>query len=149
MSTRPDLPGSVLDVIIGHKIDQIEFTEDLLVFWSGRDTFAFTVYGDCCSDSYFYDFHGVRNLLESGPIIGTATIHLAPESLFPRYQDEVACYGYKLVAEHPTWGEITAVLSFRNDSKGYYGGEMQYIGKRDTDQPIQFITDDVLETDSR
>ena len=38
--------------------------------------------------------------------------------------EEVQVYGYRITAEHPLFGPVSAVMSFRNTSNGYYGGWM-------------------------
>ena len=67
----------------------------------------------------------------AGPVVSTAEIPLddAAES-----DDELTrCYGYEIVTEHPTFGEVTCVFSFRNDSNGYYGGSLVGpLGAKDT-----------------
>lgn len=116
-----------LGTMVGRSVQRIWMTEEYLVFRmnDGQDV-AFTVYGDCCSHSYLWDFLGVRNLLDNGPIIQVAEIVMpeVPES------EELGCtrwYGYRFTTEHPLFGEVSSVLSFRNDSNGYYGGEMESI----------------------
>ena len=72
----------------------------------------------------------------------------------------VRVYGYRIASDHPTWGEVTAVMSFRNDSNGYYGGELVPAGPNadlpewrrvpfDPDEwdQVPTITDDVVETE--
>jgi hypothetical protein len=89
---------------------------------------AFTVEGDCCSYSYFYDFLGVRRLLEHGPILDAYFKELDdpdPEKDEDAARGEcVIAYGVVFVTEHPRFGEVSSVMSFRNDSNGYYGGWM-------------------------
>lgn len=43
--------------------------------------------------------------------------------------------------EHALWGLVTSVLSFRNDSNGYYGGSMNYVG---TEMPVHVELIDVV-----
>lgn len=60
-----------------------------------------------------------------------------------RYEDEyIQVYGYRLVTEHPLFGEQTSVFAFRNASNGYYGGWM-FDAEVPADE-IPEILDDVL-----
>lgn len=139
--------------LIGMDVAEIRMTEDVLQF-TGKDgaVASFEVYGDCCSSSYFHDFHGVEKLLENGPIIEFTDVLLEDElnqitNVNPTqnpYDEEVELYGYKLVTEHPEFGPQTSVFSFRNLSNGYYGGEMVDSDARIDDAPI--VTTTVLET---
>ena len=111
-----------LQPLVGAKVTAISMTEDKLIFETDKGVFDYEVYGDCCSWSYFYDFVGAEKLLTNGPITGIKEVEL--ES-FEQGYDYVQCYGYQLFSEHPVWGEQTSVFSFRNDSNGYYGGELE------------------------
>lgn len=139
-----------LDKIVGKKIEKIQFNEDFLVFHCSDGTVAkYTINSNYYSHSYFHDFHGVKNLLESDKVLSFTEreLSLTPEQTLDldhdRY-DYIQVYGFTIVAEHPTWGDITAVFSFRNRSNGYYGGSM-YDTDVNTDN-VPYITDYVLET---
>lgn len=146
--------------LIGATVSAILMSEDELIFQTDRGLVGYRVEGACCSHSYFYDFHGVRNLLENGPVVAFESVDLAPGD--PGYHgdsspgwdygskcpecgksdhDSLAVYGYRITTEHPTWGPVTSVFSFRNDSNGYYGGWMEPIFE-------PHITDDLVLIDS-
>lgn len=126
-----------LDSLLGRTIRAIYMGEEALVFVTDAQSVAFTVSGDCCSHSYFYDFYGVRNLLDNGPVIAWEAVDLDPSD--PGYvtkgnkdnragdygADQVVCYGYRFTTVHPLFGEVSSVFSFRNDSNGYYGGSLE------------------------
>lgn len=109
----------------GQKITGILMSPEYLVFEHATGKVGYLVEGDCCSCSYFYDFHGVEKLFQNGPVVSTKAINLdAPDDDDARKGEVVAAYGFEIVTEHPTWGEQTSVFSFRNDSNGYYGGTL-------------------------
>ncbi len=126
--------GHVLADLVGKTITEIHWTESTVVFTTDGGTFTYEVEGDCCSYSYFHDFFGVRNLLDNGPVVAVGDVELRDDD--PRFKspiqnaedwDVTAVYGYELVTEHPRFGEVTSVLSFRNNSNGYYGGWMDRV----------------------
>lgn len=119
-----------LESIVGKAITDIYMDDDYLVFIAADGTVhGFMVEGDCCSHSYFHDFHGVEKLYQNGVVKEVGAIDLdeiegriATSNQFD--YDEVVAYGFKIVTESPVWGEQTSVFSFRNSSNGYYGGWM-------------------------
>lgn len=123
--------------LVGKTISAVMISESLLVFQTDAGLVGFEVEGDCCSLSYFHDFYGVKNLLENGPVTAAEAVELAPGDVGYReetwdteanpreYQDVVLVYGFRLTTEHATFGPVSSVVSFRNDSNGYYGGWME------------------------
>ena len=68
-----------LNKLVGKKITKIRMDEEFLVFETDDSgVHAFTVEGDCCSHSYFFDFYGVRQLLEGGKVTSTEEVELSP-----------------------------------------------------------------------
>ena len=113
--------------IVGKKVLGVYLDEDLLALETTQGTVAFSVEGDCCSRSSFHDIIGVRKLIESGPVIKVEKVPASFEcdNYSEQGDDSIENYGYAFVADHPTFGEITCVVSFRNNSNGYYGGWME------------------------
>ncbi len=114
--------------IIGERPVGIWISEDTL--WieteSGKD-FCYEVEGDCCSWSYFHDFIGANKIL-GRKITEISQIHDdLPEGPDDDIDDWkcIEVYGYRFVVEDQILGEMTAVVSFRNESNGYYGGWME------------------------
>lgn len=143
----------MLEKLVGSIVQKIYFNEEYLKFETDKGTFIFTVEGDCCSSSMFYDFYGVKKLLKGNPVISTKAIDLDASdvkvdgeySTDKKSSDEsIQVYGYELVTKDSILGEVTSVLSFRNYSNGYYGGWMQE-ESGDT-KVLPEITDDVVET---
>ena len=50
--------------LVGRTVNKIFMSNDYLQFDTDGGTFVYAVEGDCCSTSYFYDFHGVEKLLK-------------------------------------------------------------------------------------
>ena len=126
--------------LIGATVTGICMSEDELIFQTDRGLIGYQVQGDCCSHSYFFDFYGVENLLKNGPVTAFEEVELGPGD--PGFHDcdkhdrmewsedndwheSRQVYGYRITTEHPTFGPVTSVFSFRNDSNGYYGGWME------------------------
>lgn len=109
--------------------------EDTLTFVTDKGDFAYRVEGDCCSTSVFYDFYGVKNLLENGVVTEVKEVELHPIDIVKEdnysEKDKKGCdasiqvYGYQLTTISEKFGEVTSVFSFRNYSNGYYGGWME------------------------
>ena len=139
-----------IDELIGKKIKRIFMNEYILKFETDQGNFTYTVFGDCCSQSVFYDFIGVKKLLENGAVKAVKTIELTDEEIEiyeksdkKNYQDVIIIYGFSLTTEDPIFGEVTSVFSFRNYSNGYYGGDLS----KTSDQKVKpEIFDDVIET---
>lgn len=104
-------------------VQHIRIDADYLNITTDHGELGFGVDGDCCSRSYFNDAVGVNKLIGSLLI----AIHMTGGDeieVEPKYQDRVLHYGLTVVSEHPVWGDVTTVFSFRNESNGYYGGSV-------------------------
>lgn len=120
-----------LSSLVGKKVTDIFMNDEYLVFICADGTVhGYTVEGDCCSWSYFNDFHGVEKLLSNGVVVSVNSIDLMDGD--PNWNGslsgidgcEEVIYGFSIVTESAVWGEQTSVFSFRNSSNGYYGGWM-------------------------
>jgi hypothetical protein len=58
--------------------------------------------------------------------------------------DVVAAYGFEIVTTDPKFGDVTSVFSFRNDSNGYYGGNLYQMDRIGDSMPSRELTDDFL-----
>lgn len=148
--------GSNIEQLVGKKVKKIHMDEDSLTFITDGGDFGFRVDGDCCSTSLFYDFYGVKNLLNNGAITEVKEVELHPTDITndgsyggskdKKHSDEsIQVYGYQLTTVSPEFGEVTSVFSFRNYSNGYYGGDL-VTGTPNLEAPE--ITEDVIETQS-
>lgn len=152
---RIDLSGSYIEVediknaIVGKTLRSIRYDDQHLFLIFDEDYLSLTVYGDCCSSSYFHDFYGVDRVMNH-KITDFTSIELDPTDLKASHNgDVVEVYGYKIVCEPGANdiyydGQPTAVFSFRNDSNGYYGGSLEAGGELDESVPA--ITKDVYST---
>jgi hypothetical protein len=141
-----------LQLLVGKTIKKIYMNEGCLKFETDSGNIAFTVDGDCCSQSVFYDFYGVKNLLAGNPVTGVREVELNPGDIIKSngddtdkksYQESISAYGFQLFTQSKDFGEVTSVFSFRNYSNGYYGGWMETTGDCIVEPEI---TDDVIET---
>ena len=129
-----------LQLLVGKEITAIYIGEYKLVFDTTTGKIAYTVEGDCCSHSYFYDFVGVNKLLQNRKVVAVEDIKLEEVQSEDEWED-IKVYGYSITTEDPKFGEVTSVLSFRNSSNGYYGGWMSEDSNIDTDGLCELLTD--------
>lgn len=136
----------IKNAIVGKTLKSIRYDDQHLFLIFDDEYLSLTVYGDCCSYSYFYDFYGVEKILNH-KITDFKEVDLDPTDLKASHDgDRIQVYGYKIVCERSAddyqWDkEPTAVFSFRNDSNGYYGGSLENGGELDEKVPV--ITKDV------
>lgn len=150
--------GLDMDKIVGATVTGIHMSDDYLVLETSKGLMGYRVEGDCCSRSYFHDFYGVRNLLENGPVTAFEEVHLSAGD--PGYRpdtwekgigwdereyEEIKVYGFRFTTVHPQFGDVSSVLSFRNSSNGYYGGDMQDMDVDAVPSGLQRIEADVTE----
>lgn len=141
-----------LEELVGSRVIKIFMNEEDLKFVTDRGNIVLGVDGDCCSQSVFYDFYGVKKLLAGNVIVSIKEIELHPSDLKETtygeedkksYQECISVYGYEIVTLDPVLGEVTSVFSFRNYSNGYYGGALEDADNRTV---LPEITEDVIET---
>jgi hypothetical protein len=107
--------------LIGRTISKVEISDDRyeIKFVTDRDPVELEVHGDCCSRSW------IESIDDPDVLLGTVTdveeIKMpdlgnisTPYNSDPEY---VAYYGLKISTE-----KGRAVIDYRNDSNGYYGG---------------------------
>lgn len=133
--------------LVGRKVEKIFMNMDYLKFETDKGSLLYSVYGDCCSSSYFYDFYGVKNLLKNGVVTEIKSVELDTSKIQTsewEWGDCIQCYGFQITTESPEFGEMTSVFSFRNSSNGYYGGNLVFNEGLDLEVSPE-ITDDVIE----
>lgn len=129
--------------LIGKKIKKIFMDGEYLKFQTDKGDVLYQVTGDCCSVSYFHDFIGVENLLKNGEVksvepIDMSTLEATDRKKCCKKCEESEClsyYGFRITTEDPKFGEVSSVLSFRNDSNGYYGGSLDVANSVPEDLP--------------
>lgn len=120
-------------VVVGATVERIFWSDNRLILDTDRGAYIYDVEGDCCSYSYFHDFIGIKKLLNNGPIVGFADVELDASDIVDDDYNYTQVYGYRFETVHPTWGLMSSVVSFRNESNGYYGGwmDLQVTAKED------------------
>lgn len=136
-----------LQSLVGKKIRKIFLNDSFLKFETDQRPLTYGVEGDCCSHSYFFDFYGVKKLLENGPVTEVKEVELKQGDNNAKSDDDcvndcIQCYGYQITTESKEFGPQTSVFSFRNSSNGYYGGS---IFATNDQEVLPEITDDVSE----
>jgi hypothetical protein len=114
--------------LVNQIIKQIRLDEEYLIFeLENSKQITLEAYGDCCSQSVFYDFFGVKDILNQ-KVIEFEEIELENEEAKElvnsdrnNYQEAIQIYGYRIKTEN---GGL-ASFSFRNYSNGYYGGSLE------------------------
>lgn len=132
----------LIDVLVGKKVKRVFMNALNLRFETDQGDFVFGVEGDCCSQSYFHDFYGVKNLLEHGAVTEVKEVPVDSRSESDD-GESVQAYGYQMTTESGKFGPVTSVFSFRNYSNGYYGG---FLTREDEEIRVSpELTDDVVE----
>ena len=79
--------------------------------------------GDCCSETWFADIIGIRNLLSGSNVDGIEILRFPEEVSDARSRQEVdAVYGVRL---RTCKGNCDII--YRNSSNGYYGGTVDVV----------------------
>lgn len=126
--------------LLGRTIGKILINDDYLVFETDQGNLYFHVYGDCCSQSYFHDFIGIHRLLNNGPVTEVKEVEL--DDAEENDRDLTQCYGFSFTTIDPKFGEVTSLMSFRNESNGYYGGYLNEISELPPSQTMTLLTED-------
>jgi|SRR4030095_5640753 len=111
------------DTLNGERIKQINIQDDYrLYITTDKGVHSFSVSGDCCSHSYFYEISNIHQMVTW--VVKDIEEITMPEVPEDQQQDEsTIAYGYKI---HTEGGY--GLIVFRNDSNGYYGGRLDYDG---------------------
>lgn len=116
--------------------------EHVLVFETDQGPISYETYGDCCSETWFADIVGVKELI-GATVKDVEDIPLHENCLFEEYsqdgrsrQESDAFYGVRLIT---TRGDTNII--YRNSSNGYYGGSISASTQRAGDD-FKVIEDD-------
>lgn len=132
---------------IGKTITSIRGNRDCLVFtFNDHTIYPLQTYGDCCSYTEIDSFLGADKLIGSKFVSSDQDYTSAQEE--SNDYEYVQHYEFKVVADHPQFGEVTALAAYRNTSNGYYGGHLEAIStenffSRYGDKKLTEFTDDV------
>lgn len=139
--------SEALKLLVGKTVQRVFMNEDYLKLELDQGSMVFAVSGDCCSQTVFYDFLGLTQL-KAGPIVNVEELEMEECRLEDRknYQDAIAFYGVRFTTQHPQFGPVSAVMSYRNYSNGYYGGSLEYSEFNQETNVQPELTDDCLES---
>ena len=100
--------------LVGKKVLKIFMNEQYLKFETDKGNVVFSVSGDCCSSSYFFDFYGVKKLFTNGPITEVKEVELLPSDIIKtsdgyekdskREDSSISVYGYQITTEDKELG---------------------------------------------
>lgn len=133
------MPNEMKD-LEGKIVKRIFISEKYLKFETDQGIIFYRVSGECCSFSYFYNFEGVKRLLSGNPILKVESVAMDDIGETSR-ADLVQWYGFRFITEDKEFGEVSSVMSFRNESNGYYGGDIEKCEIVD-DVELEEITED-------
>jgi hypothetical protein len=108
--------------LVGHKVMGVFVSndEEELIFVTATGAFRYRTYGDCCSQTWFADMIGVKQLI-GGTVIAAQAIDLPVTDERSRSEEDQN-YGIALNTEK---GVCTII--YRNASNGYYGGSIDLV----------------------
>jgi hypothetical protein len=117
----------VVAQLLGRRIDAIHGSKEssTLTFETDQGPISWRAEGDCCSYSWFEEFHGVDALL--GQTV-TKAEYLGLEWCAGDGYDEPCLQDYGILLT-TTWGR--AKIVFRNSSNGHYGGSVEATDNHD------------------
>lgn len=125
------------NALVGHTLETVWLTKDKLaikfVIEGGKEIIA-RVYGDCCSTTWVENIEAPEILI-GAEVLTVENIDM-PDLGSPDEYDVVAYYGLKIVTNRGH-----CVIDYRNNSNGYYGGDISwpgdyyYAGVHDQNEP--------------
>lgn len=99
-----------------------EDNESITFQFAAGDAITLVAYGDCCSHTWIESIDLPSNLL--GTVQEVEEIDMPDLGNIPTtkedFVDQVAYYGLKI-----TTNKGSAVIDYRNNSNGYYGGSLE------------------------
>lgn len=106
--------------LVGKTVIAVYLADDhhAIRFDLGGEPFIVRVEGDCCSHTWIESLDAPENLL--GTVLAVEDIPMPNHGQAAEYEDDVIqYYGCKIIT---TKG--TCVIDYRNESNGYYGGNL-------------------------
>jgi hypothetical protein len=106
--------------LVGQTITKVWVAEDkggIKFDLEGGQSVTARADGDCCSHTWIENVQGVEQIIGS-PIVSVEDVDM-PDLGSPDEYDVLAYYGCKI-----TSGKGFALIDFRNESNGYYGGSL-------------------------
>lgn len=128
--------------LIGKTITGLRISEgEEILSFDTKDgcTFVYRAYGDCCSETWFADITGVSALI-GGTVASADFVDMDGTYNVDDgrgRQDYDQAYGVKIMTDRGH-----ADIIYRNSSNGYYGGDIELVSERYSDECSTQITDD-------
>lgn len=110
------------DKIQGKKILKATFTEDAIIFCTEEKEYKYNAVGDCCSSSFIESLDNIE-AFENAILLGCEVA--AGET--KEVEEDYLVSKWTFYKFRTNKGFCT--LSFRNDSNGYYNGNLEYVGE--------------------
>ena len=110
--------------LIGKKVVAVHLAEDKKAIKfdvEGGEPIVARADGDCCSQSWIEYVETPENLL--GTVVAVEDVDM-PDKGSPDEYEVIAYYGCKIATE-----KGSCLLDYRNESNGYYGGNLSWLGK--------------------
>lgn len=130
-----------MDELLNRIITKVLVSDDQhrIQFVTDQGPINYSLYGDCCSETWFSDILNVSDIINS-KVIEVSCLELpdynCDDGRSRQEVDEV--YGYSIKTEKGSCEVI-----FRNSSNGYYGGSIYHTDKPfDTSEFVEIISDD-------
>lgn len=126
-----ELLKTPLDKLIGRVITKIELedtNQHTLIISTNEGQLSYAVEGDCCSESWFSDIVGIKNLVGAKisrieEITDELKWYNTDDGRNRQECDSV--YGYRIFGyRHDGYEILLGEIIFRNSSNGYYGGSL-------------------------
>lgn len=126
---------TIREVLINHSKDMIVFK------CNDSDIIAFEAHGDCCSSSWIENITNAQDLTD-GLVLEVKELDLSDRNNNGgEYGEYVQFYGEEILALTPN-GPVKCLIEYRNESNGYYGGDLiLYEGKIDLSDFKQIESD--------
>ena len=101
--------------LVEKTITKIDWNSEEVTFFTKDKSYRFTAEGDCCSLTWIESFDGVEDIL------GDRIMSIDVLDIDSQDYGEKKFYGYRFNTIN-----ASAILDFRNNSNGYYGGYLEY-----------------------
>ena len=113
------------EALVGKKIIKIEIADDKEAFRiyveGDSEPILFATDGDCCSHTWIEHFEGIAYLI-GGTVVNVEDVDSGADdedSEEDKYGNVIRFYGWKVTTD-----KGHAMLDYRNESNGYYGGSL-------------------------
>ena len=108
--------------LVGHKVMGVfvRNDEEEMIFVTATGAFMYRTYGDCCSQTWFADMVGVKQLI-GHTVVKTEEIDVPVTDTRDRSEEDQN-YGIRITTD----GGVCDIV-YRNASNGYYGGSIDLV----------------------